>query len=101
MQNGIGIDSLVNTRPAFSPYGVTAGGRVIYMVKLKGTDLFYVGVLLFHKSTWVAITCDGLLHFIVKSSFSTWSVVTGNERYLPGQKQEANKHKTKSQPPPQ
>lgn len=59
------------TASFFSLWRVTAGGRVIYIVKLKDTDLFYVGVLLFHKSTWVAITCDGLLHFIVKASFST------------------------------
>lgn len=43
----------------------------MYIVKLKGTDLFHVGVLLFHKSIRVAITHNGLLHFIVKYSFST------------------------------
>lgn len=55
----------------FSLRRFTAGGRVIYIVKLKGTDLFYVGVLLFHKSTWVAIAHNGFLHFIVKYAFST------------------------------
>lgn len=38
---------------------------------------------------------------LLNPPFPLWSTVTGNECYLPGQKQEANKHKTKSQPPPQ
>ena len=38
---------------------------------------------------------------LLNTPFPLWSTVTGNECYPLRQKQEANKHKTKPQPPPQ